>query len=101
MQLLARVAILAVISSTAAGWTRPAEEVIRFAGEMKTAETSGEALDQLAARHMEVGRFYLRNGNYAAALNRFKLVVTEFPSSPYVEEARRGARAALRAVGVE
>jgi Outer membrane lipoprotein len=92
MQLLARIAVLAFISSVATGWIHPAGHVIRLVGDMKTAETSGDALDRLAAPHMEVGRFYLRTGHYLAALNRFKLVVTKFPSSPYVEEARIEAR---------
>ena len=32
-------------------------------------------LEAIAAKEMEVGRFYLKRGNYASALNRFQLVV--------------------------
>ena len=94
-------AILAVLVPAVTGWTNPAENVIQFADNLGTAKTSGEVVDQFAAKHMEVGRFYLRKGSYAAALNRFKLVVTEFPTSQHVEEARREARGALKAAGVE
>lgn len=38
-------------------------------------------------RDMGVGRFYMSKRDYTAALNRFKTVVTRYPTSPYVEEA--------------
>ena len=96
----ARIAILAVLVFALAAWTHPAENVIRPADNLETAKTPGD-VSQLATKHMEIGRSYLRKGSYAAALNRFKLVVTGFPTSQHVEEARREARGALKALGVE
>ncbi len=40
-----------------------------------------------AAKHMEIGRFYLKEGKYTAALNRFKIVIDEFAITKFVPEA--------------
>ncbi len=45
------------------------------------------ALDQLAAKEMEVGRYYLRHQHYGAAINRFRVVVEDFPTSTQTPEA--------------
>ena len=45
------------------------------------------AFDQLAAKEMEIGRFYLQRGNYVAASNRFRTVVEEFQTTTYTPEA--------------
>ena len=41
----------------------------------------------IAAKHMEIGRFYLDNKKYIAALNRFKIVVDEFSITKFTPEA--------------
>ena len=41
----------------------------------------------IAAKHMEIGRFYLNNKKYIAALNRFKIVVDEFSITKFTPEA--------------
>ena len=41
----------------------------------------------IAAKHMEIGRFYLNNKKYIAALNRFKIVVEEFSITKFTPEA--------------
>ena len=41
----------------------------------------------IAAKHMEIGRFYLSNKKYIAALNRFKIVVEEFSITKFTPEA--------------
>ena len=41
----------------------------------------------IAAKHMDIGRFYLRNKKYIAALNRFKIVVDEFSMTKFTPEA--------------
>ena len=41
----------------------------------------------IAAKHMEIGRFYLENKKYFAALNRFKIVVDEFSITKFTPEA--------------
>ena len=45
------------------------------------------AVDQLAGKEMSVGRYYLGNGNYPAAINRFRTVVEQFDTSTHIEEA--------------
>lgn len=44
-------------------------------------------VDQLAGKEMSVGRYYLGNGNYPAAINRFRVVAEQFQSSTHIEEA--------------
>jgi len=46
-----------------------------------------EAYDQLAGKEMSVGRYYQGNGQYAAAINRFRVVVEHYQTSTHIEEA--------------
>jgi outer membrane protein assembly factor BamD len=43
--------------------------------------------DQLAGKEMQVGRYYLERREYIAAINRFKVVVTNYQDTRHVEEA--------------
>jgi len=45
------------------------------------------AFDHLAAKEMEIGRYYLRSGHYAAAINRFRVVVQDFQTTSHTAEA--------------
>ncbi len=45
------------------------------------------AFDHLAAKEMEIGRYYLSRGNYNAAINRFRVVVEDFQTSTHTPEA--------------
>ncbi len=45
------------------------------------------ARDQLAAKEMNIGREYLNKKNFIGAVNRFKIVVTEYQTTRHVEEA--------------
>ena len=45
------------------------------------------AFDQLAGKEMSVGRYYLGNGQYTAAINRFRVVIEQWQTSTHVEEA--------------
>jgi outer membrane protein assembly factor BamD len=45
------------------------------------------AEDILAASEMSIGRYYLKNRNYVASINRFKTVVVEYQTTAHVEEA--------------
>lgn len=45
------------------------------------------ARDQLAAKEMAVGRYYLEKKNFIGAINRFKIVVTQYQTTRHVEEA--------------
>jgi outer membrane protein assembly factor BamD len=45
------------------------------------------ARDQLAGKEMEVGRFYMKRRDFTGAINRFKVVVTQYQTTREVEEA--------------
>jgi outer membrane protein assembly factor BamD len=45
------------------------------------------ARDNLAARDMMIGRYYMERRDYAGAINRFKIVVTRYQTTRHVEEA--------------
>jgi outer membrane protein assembly factor BamD len=45
------------------------------------------AFDHLAGKEMEIGRYYLRRGHYAAAINRFRVVVEDFQTTSHTPEA--------------
>ena len=45
------------------------------------------AFDHLAGKEMEVGRYYLKRGQYAAAVNRFRVVVEDFQTTTHTPEA--------------
>jgi outer membrane protein assembly factor BamD len=45
------------------------------------------ARDVLAASEMNVGRWYQKRAQYLAAINRFRVVVTEYQNTAHVEEA--------------
>ena len=40
-----------------------------------------------AAKHMDIGRFYLKEKKYTAALNRFKIVIEDFSMTKFTPEA--------------
>lgn len=45
------------------------------------------AFDHLAAKEMEIGRYYLKKGHYTAAANRFRVVVEQFQTTTHTAEA--------------
>lgn len=45
------------------------------------------AFDHLAAKEMEIGRYYLKGRHYAAAINRFRVVVEQFQTTTHTAEA--------------
>src|SRR5580700_2663120 len=45
------------------------------------------ARDQLAGKEMEIGRFYLNRRDFQGAINRFKVVVTQYQTTREVEHA--------------
>jgi outer membrane protein assembly factor BamD len=46
-----------------------------------------EARDQLAAKEMNIGRYYEKKKDFTGAINRFKIVVTQYQRTRHVEEA--------------
>lgn len=45
------------------------------------------AIDHLAAKEMEVGRYYLKRGHFSAAINRFRVVVEDYQTTTLTPEA--------------
>ncbi|MBW7057353.1 outer membrane protein assembly factor BamD [Paracoccus bogoriensis] len=58
------------------------------------------AFDHLAAKEMEIGRYYLKRGHYAAAINRFRVVVEEFQTTTMTPEALMRLVEAYLALGL-
>jgi len=56
--------------------------------------------DQLAAKEMNVGRFYLTRKNYPAAINRFHDVLGKYQTTRHTEEALYRLTEAYMAMGV-
>jgi outer membrane protein assembly factor BamD len=59
------------------------------------------AFDHLAAKEMEIGRYYLRQGQYAAAINRFRVVVENFQTTTHTPEALHRLVEAYLALGLD
>ncbi len=45
------------------------------------------ARDHLAGKHMDIGRFYQGQGEYLAAINRFRMVIQDYQTTTHVPEA--------------
>ncbi len=58
------------------------------------------ARDQLAGKEMQVGRYYLEKKDYTGAINRFKVVVTQYQRTRQVEEALMRLTEAYMALGI-
>jgi outer membrane protein assembly factor BamD len=58
------------------------------------------ARDQLAGKEMMIGRFYLNKKDFVGAINRFKLVVTQYQTTRHVEEALMRLTEAYLALGI-
>ena len=59
------------------------------------------ALDHLAGKEMEIGRYYLKRGHYMAAVNRFQTVVDDYQTSTHTEEALHRMVEAYLALGLD
>ncbi|KQY99984.1 outer membrane assembly lipoprotein YfiO [Pseudolabrys sp. Root1462] len=58
------------------------------------------ARDQLAGKEMQIGRYYLDKKDYTGAINRFKVVVTQYQTTRQVEEALMRLTEAYMALGI-
>lgn len=58
------------------------------------------ARDQLAGKEMMVGRYYLNEHNYGAAINRFREVLFKYQTTRHAEEALMRLTEAYLALGV-
>jgi outer membrane protein assembly factor BamD len=67
------------------------EELVRRFPDSKYARDAGLkidlALDHLAGKHMDIGRFYQGRSEYLAAINRFRTVIERYQTTTHVPEA--------------
>lgn len=56
--------------------------------------------DQLAAKEMEIGRVNQQKKNFTGAINRFKIVVTQYQTTRHVEEALLRLTECYMALGI-
>ena len=58
------------------------------------------ARDQMAGKEMEIGRYELNRKQFTGAINRFKIVVTQYQTTRHVEEALTRLTEAYMALGI-
>jgi len=80
------------------------EEVVRRFPESRYARDATLKLDlardHLAGKHMDIGRYYQGEGEYLAAINRFRLVITDYQTTTHVPEALHRLVESYLALGV-
>ncbi len=57
-------------------------------------------MDHLAGKEMDIGRYYLRQGEVLAALNRFRIVIVQYQTTSHVPEALHRLTECYLALGV-
>jgi outer membrane protein assembly factor BamD len=76
----------------------------RFPDSKYAADAQQKALlarDHLAGKEMEVGRYYMKHGDYMAGINRFKTVITKFQTSSQTPEALYRLTEGYMALGIK
>jgi outer membrane protein assembly factor BamD len=80
------------------------EEVVRKYPESEYATAARKkidmARDQLAGKEMEIGRYYMNKRDFIGAINRFKVVVTQYQTTRHVEEALERLTEAYVSIGL-
>lgn len=80
------------------------EEVIRKYPESEYAAEARRKIeigrDHLAAKEMDVARYYMKKKNFIGAINRFKVVVTQYQTTRHVEEALMRLTECYMALGI-
>ena len=80
------------------------DEVVRRFPDSRYARDARLKIDltrnHLAGKEMEIGRYYLRLGQYLAAINRFRRVIDEYQTTEQVPEALLRLTEAYLALGV-
>ncbi len=59
------------------------------------------AIDHLAGKEMEVGRYYLKRGHFTAAINRFRVVVEDYQTTTHTPEALHRLVEAYLSLGLD
>src|SRR5271170_22765 len=80
------------------------EEVVRKYPDSEYAVSAKKkiatARDQLAGKEMAVGLFYMNRRDFSGAINRFKVVVTQYQTTRHVEEALMRLTEAYVSLGI-
>lgn len=80
------------------------EEVVRKYPKSEYADAARQrmeiARDQLAGKEMDIGRYYLKQRNYTGAVNRFRVVITNYQRTRHIEEALARVAEAYMAMGI-
>jgi outer membrane protein assembly factor BamD len=80
------------------------EEVVRKYPDSEYATAARKkidmARDQLAGKEMEIGRYYMNKRDFIGAINRFKVVVTQYQTTRHVEEALERLTEAYVSIGL-
>jgi len=80
------------------------DEVVRRFPESKYARDARLKIDltrdHLAGKEMDIGRYYERQGQYLAAINRFRRVVDNFQTTTHVPEALHRLTESYLALGI-
>jgi outer membrane protein assembly factor BamD len=80
------------------------EEVVRKYPDSEYANSAKKKIevgrDQLAGKEMQVGRYYMGRKDFTGAINRFKIVVTQYQTTRHVEEALLRLTEAYMALGI-
>jgi outer membrane protein assembly factor BamD len=58
-------------------------------------------MDHLAGKEMNVGRYYLTRGDYIGAINRFRVVVEQYQTTPQIAEALERLTEAYYSLGLD
>jgi len=58
------------------------------------------ARDHLAGKEMEIGRFYLSEGQFVSAINRFRIVIEQYQTTTHAPEALHRLAEAYMALGI-
>jgi outer membrane protein assembly factor BamD len=80
------------------------EEVIRKYPDSEYATSAKRkieiARDQMGGKEMQIGRYYMEKRDFTGAINRFKVVVTQYQTTRHVEEALMRLTEAYMALGI-
>ena len=88
---------LAVLAFVLVGWTPARNPTFQVA---QNAESGNKAMDAAQLADRMVGNYYIGKRNYIGAINRFKAVITRYPTSADAEEALARLAEAYLAIGI-
>jgi TolA-binding protein len=98
--MFARVAFVTCVALLLLGPAARSEEAPRAT---ENGSSAGDPISKSAStaeRELEIGHYYMSRREYIAAINRFKVVATRFPSSSVVDQALFGIVQAYLTLGI-